>query len=80
MVKWVLEFNKYDLYTKSSKVPDIEALKPYYQGLVDKYLPGKDSLLNLEGLLPGAYRTRLLESYVLNNLYVHMIQYSLSYS
>ena len=30
----------YDLYTKSSKVPDIEALKPYYQGLIDKYIPG----------------------------------------
>ena len=25
------EFNKFDLYTKSTKVPDIEALKPYYQ-------------------------------------------------
>jgi len=41
MMKWVLEFNKYDLYTKSTTVPDIEALKPYYQGLIDKYLPGK---------------------------------------
>ena len=33
-------FSKYDLYTKSAKVPDIEKLKPYYQGLIDKYLPG----------------------------------------
>ena len=54
-MEWVKEFNKFDLYTKSTKVPDIEALKPYYQvissppgnipsdifqGLVDKYLPG----------------------------------------
>jgi len=41
MLSWVLEFNKFDLYTKSAKVPDIEAIKPYYQALVDKYLPGK---------------------------------------
>ena len=33
-------FSKYDLYTKSTKVPDIEKLKPYYQSLIDKYLPG----------------------------------------
>jgi len=32
--------SKYDLYTKSTKIPDIEALKPYYQTLIDKYLPG----------------------------------------
>merc|ERR1712130_775514 len=40
VMEWVKEFNKFDLYTKSTKVPDIESLKPYYQGLVDKYLPG----------------------------------------
>jgi len=40
IMDWVKEFNKFDLYTKSPVVPDIEALKPYYQGLVDKYLPG----------------------------------------
>merc|ERR1712241_1046239 len=40
MVKWVNEFNKYDLYTKSSVTPDVEALKPYYQGLIDKFVPG----------------------------------------
>lgn len=39
-LKWVLEFNKYDLYTKSTKVPDIEALWPYYEGLIEKYVPG----------------------------------------
>ena len=33
-------FSKFDLYTKSVKIPDIEALKPYYQGLIDKYIPG----------------------------------------
>merc|ERR1711936_54711 len=41
ITEWVLEFNKFDLYTKSTKVPDIEALRPYYQSLVDKYLPGR---------------------------------------
>lgn len=35
------EFNKYDLYTKSAPVPNIEELMPYYQGLIDKYIPGK---------------------------------------
>ncbi|KAH9629797.1 hypothetical protein HF086_009924 [Spodoptera exigua] len=40
ILQWVLEFNKYDLYTKSTKVPDIEALWPYYEKLIDKYIPG----------------------------------------
>ncbi|CAL8143389.1 unnamed protein product [Orchesella dallaii] len=40
MLPWVLEFNKYDLYTKCTDVPDIEKLKPYYQSLIDKYIPG----------------------------------------
>ncbi|XP_047119981.1 inositol oxygenase-like [Schistocerca piceifrons] len=39
-LKWVKVFNKYDLSTKSDETPNIEALKPYYQGLIDKYLPG----------------------------------------
>jgi len=37
----IREFNKFDLYTKSAPVPDIEALMPYYQSLIDKYIPGK---------------------------------------
>lgn len=36
----VVGFSKYDLYTKSEKIPDIEALWPYYEKLIDKYLPG----------------------------------------
>ncbi|XP_035227874.1 inositol oxygenase-like [Stegodyphus dumicola] len=40
MMKWVREFNKFDLYSKSHEVPDIEALMPYYQSLIDKYIPG----------------------------------------
>jgi len=42
MLKWVLKFNKYDLYTKTDEglgntTPD--ELWPYYQSLIDKYLP-----------------------------------------
>lgn len=40
-LEWIREFNKFDLYTKSAPVPDIEKLIPYYQGLIDKYIPGK---------------------------------------
>ncbi|XP_013184212.2 inositol oxygenase [Amyelois transitella] len=39
--KDVLEFNKYDLYTKSAGIPDVEALWPYYEALIDKYIPGE---------------------------------------
>jgi len=31
-------FSSFDLYSKNEEVPDIEALKPYYQGLIKKYL------------------------------------------
>ncbi|XP_037078237.1 inositol oxygenase-like [Pollicipes pollicipes] len=41
MLPWIRRFNKYDLYTKSDTMPDIPALMPYYQGLIDKYCPGK---------------------------------------
>merc|ERR1712150_326348 len=40
MLEWVRKFNKYDLYTKSTKQPDVAELKEYYQGLIDKYIPG----------------------------------------
>ncbi|KAE8741136.1 hypothetical protein FOCC_FOCC013394 [Frankliniella occidentalis] len=41
MLPWVLEFNKYDLYTKTDDdLPDVEALTPYYQKLIDQYIPG----------------------------------------
>lgn len=32
--------SKFDLYTKSTDMPDVEKLKPYYQSLIDKYCPG----------------------------------------
>uniref|UniRef100_A0A4W3J7Z0 Inositol oxygenase n=3 Tax=Callorhinchus milii TaxID=7868 RepID=A0A4W3J7Z0_CALMI len=41
MLEWVKEFNKFDLYTKYQKLPDIKQLQPYYQSLIDKYCPGK---------------------------------------
>lgn len=41
MLQWVKAFNQFDLYSKVDDVPDVEALVPYYQSLVDKYIPGK---------------------------------------
>ncbi|XP_012644980.1 inositol oxygenase [Microcebus murinus] len=40
MLPWVQEFNKFDLYTKCPDLPDVDQLRPYYQGLIDKYCPG----------------------------------------
>ncbi|XP_037703460.1 inositol oxygenase isoform X3 [Choloepus didactylus] len=40
MLPWVQEFNKFDLYTKSAELPDVHELRPYYQGLIDKFCPG----------------------------------------
>ena len=41
MLKWVREFNQFDLYTKAPDMPDVDALKEYYEGLLRKYVPGK---------------------------------------
>ena len=41
-LKHVLEFNKFDLYTKDElNEVDVDAVWPYYQGLIDKFCPGK---------------------------------------
>lgn len=41
-MRWVKEFNKFDLYSKGDALPDVAALKPYYQSLLEKYnLGGK---------------------------------------
>ncbi|KAK5928103.1 hypothetical protein CgunFtcFv8_013193 [Champsocephalus gunnari] len=40
MMPWVQDFNKFDLYTKTTELPDVDKLKPYYQSLIDKYCPG----------------------------------------
>jgi inositol oxygenase len=39
MLEWVRRFNPYDLYSKSPDPPDRVALRPYYEGLIAKYLP-----------------------------------------
>jgi inositol oxygenase len=40
-LEWVQAFNPYDLYSKSEGAPDIAELRPYYQGLIDRYLPAR---------------------------------------
>ena len=39
MLKWVRAFNRYDLYSKGSPRPDVPALMPYYQELVEEFFP-----------------------------------------
>ena len=40
IMNWVLEFNKFDLYTKENvDVPNVEQLWPYYEALIAKYFP-----------------------------------------
>ena len=41
MFAWVDKFNPYDLYSKSPKPPVASELRPYYEGLIAKYLPEK---------------------------------------
>merc|ERR1712012_898185 len=36
MMKWVKEFNKFDLYSKGDALPDVPSLLPYYQSLCEK--------------------------------------------
>ncbi|RMB90235.1 hypothetical protein DUI87_33371 [Hirundo rustica rustica] len=33
--------SKFDLYTKQEELPDVQQLRAYYQGLIDKYCPGQ---------------------------------------
>ena len=41
LFKWVDKFNPYDLYSKVPVPPNAAELRPYYEALVDKYLPAK---------------------------------------
>ena len=41
MFQWVRTFNPYDLYSKDENPPLVEELRPFYEELVDEYLPGK---------------------------------------
>jgi len=44
MFEWVRSFNNYDLYSKSDRSPRATELRPYYEGLIDRYLPAKLNL------------------------------------
>ncbi|GAM22974.1 hypothetical protein SAMD00019534_061490 [Acytostelium subglobosum LB1] len=39
MLKWVKDFNMFDLYSKDAEPVDVEKLRPYYQSLIKKYFP-----------------------------------------
>jgi inositol oxygenase len=39
MMKWVRDFNNYDLYTKRDERMDVAGLRPYYQTLIAEYFP-----------------------------------------
>lgn len=41
MLKWVLDFNQYDLYTKSQAKPDAAALRPFYESLIAEFFPAR---------------------------------------
>lgn len=41
MIKWVKEFNQYDLYSKAEVETDIDSLKPYYMELINEFFPEK---------------------------------------
>lgn len=41
MLTWVRKFNPYDLYSKSPSTPDWPSLRPYYERLIEKYLPAE---------------------------------------
>lgn len=38
---FLLICSKFDLYSKSDSVPDVEAVSPYYEELIAKYCPGE---------------------------------------
>ena len=41
LFQWVRTFNPYDLYSKDENPPPVEELRPFYEELVEEYLPGK---------------------------------------
>ncbi|KAI6219831.1 Inositol oxygenase [Aphelenchoides fujianensis] len=40
MRQYIHELNEHDLYSKADNMPPIEDLKPYYQELIERYVPG----------------------------------------
>lgn len=41
LLKWVVDFNQYDLYTKRLERMDVKGLRPYYEQLIARYFPPK---------------------------------------
>jgi len=41
MLRWIKEFQKFDLYSKLPDKPNMAELVPYYKGLIAKYFPEK---------------------------------------
>ena len=41
MLPWVEAFNPYDLYSKSDTKPDFATLRPYYDELINEFVPGE---------------------------------------
>ncbi|KAJ8656332.1 hypothetical protein O0I10_007896 [Lichtheimia ornata] len=41
MMKWVKTFLRYDLYSYSEELPDLDSIKPYYKELISEYFPDK---------------------------------------
>ncbi|MBU6174187.1 MAG: inositol oxygenase, partial [Planctomycetes bacterium] len=39
MMRWVRDFNQYDLYTKRDERMDVTALRPFYEELIADYFP-----------------------------------------
>jgi inositol oxygenase len=39
LLGWVQAFNPYDLYSKGHDRPDVDALTPYYQTLINEFFP-----------------------------------------
>jgi inositol oxygenase len=39
LLKWVIDFNQYDLYTKRDQRMDVAGLRPYYEELIARYFP-----------------------------------------
>jgi inositol oxygenase len=40
LLPWVRTFSGFDLYSKGDAAPDVTALRPYYEELVEELLPG----------------------------------------
>ena len=39
--EWVRKFNPYDLYSKDDQPPKVDELRPFYEDLIEEFLPGE---------------------------------------